>query len=267
VAFRTYVFVGVAALGLGGGLLFIGHAPTPLDTTGLATLMLPDLDGDRTPDKLQVLPAGGSEAVVKLRSSRTGFEHEILTIPAASKLVFTGIAPRWVLKDPQGTTRLTVKLYEPGGGAPPNLIVLAGNQGKRYVWVERGFLKLDALTVIPGFSSGLVMLGDRRQALEAIGGAPTAQGHWNVPLSPPLRYQVAFDPKARVSALTCDSQAMHTNTGVGRGADLATLKAHYPGAHKGGKWVSRLYGLTASLDASGQVRALTIDRPGNPERK
>jgi hypothetical protein len=67
---------------------------------------------------------------------------------------------------------MELRLVPASDGGPPDLVVIAGPAARRYRWIDRGFLKLDAATVIPGFAVGLVLLGDPVGTVQAIAGPP-----------------------------------------------------------------------------------------------
>lgn len=268
-ATRTYVLAGLGVLGL-LGYMGIGVAG---GEGAVAELMVADLDEDQVPDRLWLAPkeAGGLE----LRLDSTGGQHThgVMSFPIDGEVSFAPASPgarsggegSWALQDAEGRRLATISVGRTVSTLPRDLVVLAGNEGKRYHWIDRGFLKLDAHTVIPGFSVGLLMIGDPAAAMGLIGEAPSGDGLWRTPLNKPLEFRVWLS-EGRIKRVRYDSSRMHAMGGHLRlGMPVSALEATYEGQREGNRYISARYGLIAELDASRRSSAFTIARPWTNE--
>lgn len=264
---RYYVIAGLAGMGVLVGCMFMPKAPSGAGASAeLATLQLPDLDQDSQPDTLKVVTHGESQLTLQLISTGT-VTHDVMTIDGRGPLRFEPEVEgqRWRLLTSDGTPLASLRLYKNernDKALVPELIVTSGDLGKRYLFVERGFLKLDAHEVIPGFSVGMVMIGDAGSVLEAVGTARQADGTWVMPLATPISFNVALED-GRIKSLTYTSPAMKIKEQMTVGTPASKLDSFFPGRMQGAEqWVAPRYGITSKLDApGGKVEAITISRP------
>ncbi|MDB5097117.1 MAG: hypothetical protein JWM80_1538 [Cyanobacteria bacterium RYN_339] len=228
----------------------------------LATLDLPDLDGDGKAERLHVDPDpnGNGHAMVRLDATRGKFTHEVMGMKAGATLAVTGARPRWHLAEADGKAGADIRLIE-RDGQEPELVVVADGQGKRYRYVEKGFMKLDAGTVIPGYSVGMVVVGDDAQAMGVLGDKAVTTGAWTPAAPPNARFELKAGPDGNVLSIVYDSQALVATNGVRPGVDEQTLAKHFPGRRDGDRWISARYGMRAVLDARGRAFVLELARP------
>lgn len=255
----------------------------PLGAAPAGSLALPDLDHDGKPEALAVLPAGQGQFVARLHStngpadSLAAHQHELFAFPAVGPLVFKAVAPvgdgpgvpaHWTMTDASGWKALDVRLYNPGGAdALPELVVVGGGRGRRFLFIERGFMKLDAHEIVPGFSVGLVMLGDPESLIETIGPKPKPDGTWAIDGLATMPMVVGFE-KGRVSRVTSSSSRLHIKNGPAIGEPAKVFSDRYPGESKARSWSSARYGLIGHLDEKGNLAALSVARPWKaPEPK
>lgn len=261
---RFFVIAGLTAVGA-LGCMFFPKSPPPAQSgpIAMAELTLPDLDEDGQGERLHILPTGEGGQLVQLEATGSPRPHDMLTLRARGPLRFEEREKEWDLVDAESKPVATVRLYENPAPLRPDLIVLAGDQAKRYVFIERGFLKLDASEVIPGFSVGLIMMGDREAALTTIGGPVDAKGTWHQPLSRPVPIKVEFNDEKRVSGITYSTDQLVMKDAFKVGASADTLDGIYPGRlESSDTWISPRYGITGHLDPGAQkVEAITITRP------
>ncbi|MEB3220598.1 MAG: hypothetical protein VKS61_00830 [Candidatus Sericytochromatia bacterium] len=251
--------------GAGAGLIMVGcllpHLPTWLAEDG-PEVALGDLDEDGAPERLRLRrrPMGATE--LRLRSTnRGGHDHRVTTLQGAAGASFEGTASPWRLRAADGRVLLEARHVRQVGRPTPDLLMLAGERAWRWVYLEKGFLKLDAAELIPGFSAGLLMIGDQRRVVEAIGGKIGGDGSWRVPLATPMTLVLTFDPAGRLDRVTSRSPRLGTRDGLTVGQPAATLATRYPGARRGDTWLSPRYGLAAQLDAQGAIRGVSVQRP------
>jgi len=256
------VVIGLVAAGVTScWMVAPGRVATKYTGPPLATLALPDLDGDGKAETLHVDPDpnGNGVALVRLDATRGQFTHEVMRMRARTSLAVTGDRPRWHLASADGSAKADVRLIENEKG--PELVVLADGQGKRYAYVERGFLKLDAQTVIPGYSVGLVLVGDSADTMGVLGDKPITEGAW-VPAAPPgARFQLKADDDGKVKSIVYDSGSLVATNGVRPGVDEQTLEQRFPGRRDGDHWISPRYGMRAVLDGRGRATVLELARP------
>lgn len=233
-----------------------------------ATLV--DLDEDGRPEQLRLVTprAGGGAAMLRLASTKQGgHDHPVATLQGAAGATFTGGPPSWALRTPRGVTLLTARLVQQPGRKTPDLLMLAGERAWRWVYLERGFLKLDASEIIPGFSVGLLMVGDRREVVEAIGGPVTPGGTWQAPLTIPMACSLRFDDARRVKRITSSSPRLQLRTGQAVGQPLGPLAAHFPGTREGDAWSSPRYGLSVRVDSREAIVDVAVQRPWQPQER
>lgn len=244
-------------------------APTPLAAPAgppAGALTLPDLDEDGAPERLWVAATPLGPAVRLRATNHGGHDHDVLVVRDLPAGAFVGPAGGpWTLAEPAGRPRLEARLLRPMAGRAPELVVLAGGHAKRYVHLERGFLKLDAREVVPGFSAGLVMLGDARGTLTQLGGQPAPGGAWSLPLTPPVAYTLGFDAAGRVDRITTRADTLTTRAGIGVGDAAAALASPLPGRRVGAEWRSSRYGMIARIGQDERVAELVIARPWRGE--
>lgn len=251
-------------MGLGVAGLFLGLAgvgclfPNFGEQTGPA-LALPDLDEDGQAERLVVTHSRRHGTLLRLHSTnKGGHDHLMLPLPVAPEGEFRGNSPWWLDSD-RGERVLDVRLIK--GAHRPELLVVAGEQAKRYIFIEKGFLKLDAHEVIPGFSAGILMLGDSRETLESINGPVSLDGTWQVPIATPITMHIVLDPKGYLTRVTTQSPRMQIANTWGVGSPLGALAARYPGTWQGENWASPRYGLRIKRDETGRVLGLSVSRP------
>jgi hypothetical protein len=263
---RTNAFAGVLMAGLLGLGLYQGYmrnAPPPAPSNGepLVKIQLPDIDADKQPDMLYITaPTNGQSAVMLTHTvkNRTG---EMMPLPVDGPLTVEGQAPSWIVKDAAGKTKLTVRTYQVDPKVPPDLIVASDTAAKRYFWMQRGFVKLDALTVTPGFAVGLVLVDDPKAAVETIAGSPDAQGFWKQPIADAPPVHLSFDKKDRVSEISYESPRFSCDFSLAPGKPLSEQAKQLPAKTEGDRWVASTYGLIGTMDASRVLTKLAIVRP------
>lgn len=247
-------------LGALAACLLTGYALRP--TAGATTLTLPDLDNDGKPETLLLTAANGS-ADVRLQATAGKFTHDVLALPGVGVLTARGSAPRWQLVDGAGAVQGEVRLVPSRPGT--DLLVVGKAGAKRYRWMDRGFLKLDALTVIPGVSVGLVFLGDGKDAVEAMAGPIAPDGRWQPPLATQRPLMIGLGGDGRVEAIAYADPALVATDGVRVGMDAGALARHMPGKRDGARWLAPMYGLTAALDPHDRVVDIEVRRPHHDE--
>ncbi|MEB3197584.1 MAG: hypothetical protein VKP62_10320 [Candidatus Sericytochromatia bacterium] len=250
---------GGATLLLAVGCL-LPHLPAWLPTRG-ASLSLPDLDEDGKAERLWLQHTPRKGSILQLASTnRGGHLHDVLTLPLTHDERFEGQGP-WLLKGPGGESLLEVRTVQPAGRTVPDMLVLAGDQAKRYVFLERGFLKLDAYELIPGFSVGLLMLGDMRDTVQALGRLEPPGDTWQAPLQTPLSLALHFDQEDRLERVTTRSPRLRMRPELGVGSPAKALDARFPGTQHGDLWQSPRYGLTAIVNGNGLIQDVCVTRP------
>lgn len=258
---RFGILCGSTALLMVGCLL--PHLPGLLGPA-VQTTPLVDLDEDGLPEQLRLLSRrdhSGSAALRLVSTNHGGHDHLVAALPDATGASFTGAAPRWVLKAAAGPPLLEARLVRQPGRPGPDLLMVAGERAWRWVHLEKGFLKLDALEIVPGFSVGLLMVGDHHAVVEAIGGAVSPGGTWQAPLRTPLGCSLAFDGDDRLKRITTASPRLRLRAGHAVGQPLAPLANHYPGKLLGDGWSSPRYGLAVRVDGRGAITGVTVQRP------
>lgn len=272
-ALRYHLITGLALIGIGGCLLFSKGEP-PVDLVpAAAELALPDLDEDGKAERLQLLPAGADHFDLQLISSAAAKKHEVFRLAAKGPLHFlpwqgaraTHGNSAYELRDEGGRRALLVRLFKQETTPTPDLIMSTASQAKRFLFIERGFLKLDAHEVIPGFSVGLLMLGDSAALLDALGETPAADGTWRLPLTPPLDYTIQSDAKKRLTRLTYHSELLAMKDGMRVGVPFAQMAAHFPGRRKASHWLSPRYGIIGHLGQDDRIQSISIARPWKDE--
>ena len=223
---RTNAFAGVLLAGLLGlGLYhqYASQAPAPQSGEPLIKLPLPDVDDDKKADLLYITQPTNGQAAVMLTHSVNNRTGQVIPLAVDGALTLSGEAPRWEIKDQAGRTRLTIGLVKSAPDAPPDLFVASDADAKRYIWMQRGFLKLDARTVTPGFAVGLLMVGDPKSTLSALTVDADAQGMWKQPTAEGPSVQVKFDKKDRISELTYDAPTYTCDFAIQPGQPLGDL--------------------------------------------
>jgi hypothetical protein len=265
-AFAGALFVGL--LGLGLAQQYFKYAPAPATPDGgaaLATVALPDIDGDKKADKLFVTAGQNGQASVMLTHTVNNRTGQMMTLVADGPLSVEGSGPAWRIKDASGAVKLNVRTFQPDAKLPPDLIVYSDTVAKRYFWMQRGFVKLDALTVTPGFAVGLVMVNDPEGIFAAIADAPDASGHWRQPIATELPL-TATVREGRVKALTYDSPNYTCDFALAPGKPLSDEAKQIPSRRDGEMWISPTYGLIGEVDASAHtLRKLTVTQPWNEQ--
>lgn len=258
---RSYFSLGLVALALVGFGLWPTEQPAPRLKQPL-TLNLPDLDGDAKPETLRVEPGRGGRSQLTLVATRGRFSHPVMRIATPDETAcFEKQLGGWRLTDAMHEEALTVVPLANDKGAPPDLVMAGGGQGRRYRWLDRGFLKLESHQVIPGFSVGLLLIGDPARVLTALGSGLSSQGTWKSRYPGLAPMQVALDAKQRIHAITYRQRGLKTQSGLATGAPLTEVMVQFPGNKQGPFWVSPQYGLTAKLSKRDRLQAVTIARP------
>lgn len=263
---RTYAFAGVVLAGLLGlGLYsqFGGPASAPQPSEPLIKLPLPDIDADKKDDFLYVTAPTNGQASVMLTHTVNNRTGEVIPLAVDGPLTLEGSAPRWLVKDQSGQTRLTISLFQSAPDAPLDLVVASDAHAKRYVWMQRGFLKLDAYTVTPGFAVGLLMVGDPKKALEAIAGPADAEGTWKQPVNAGPAVHVKFNDKQDITDLTYDSPRYSCDFELKPGQPLGDTAKQLPARYEQDRWIAPNYGLIGQLDEHKKITRLTVTRPWN----
>lgn len=227
---------------------------------------LADCDQDGKGERLLARPVAGTKAapggvLVVLMSSR-GHEHPILQVSGSGKWRFSGNSGAVALADGTGTVRLRARVVSHAEeGMAPDLFVTGRTRAKRFHWIEKGYLKLDAHEIIPGVSAGVVLVGDAKETLDA-GLTPAGGGTYVLALIDPLRFAVRFDARGRAARIEVDNTRMRTAQGVGPGSAFRELSERVPGERHGERFVASRYGLEATLGPEDErISALTIFRP------
>jgi hypothetical protein len=253
---------GLTAVGI--GLAVVGCLfPNFGDDQDGPTLTLPDLDEDGRAEQLVVQQSRRHGTLLRLLSTnKGGHDHLVMPLSAAPEGEFQGTSPWW-LETERGEKLLEVRLVK--GAHGPELLMVAGEKAKRYMFLEKGFLKLDAHELIPGFSAGILMLGDSRETLESLNGPVAADGTWQVPIATPMAMHVVFDSKGYLTRVTTQSPRLQIQQGLGVGSPIGALAARYPGSWQGENWASPRYGLRVQRDDTGRVMGLSVSRPWSAE--
>jgi hypothetical protein len=253
--YRKYLATGLILAAIAGLSLVPRHAPVLK-----AELALPDLDTDHHAETLLVTQQGGDPAHVQLYASAGQFTHDILTFQGQGPYHFIGGSDHWRVLDSANKPQVEVRIYR---ARPDNLqlIVYGGGTAKRYIWVDRGFLKLDAYTVIPGFSVGLLKMGDPMRVLSALSGPAAPDGSWQLPVKEVPGLRVEKDAKGMISRIEYESPLYVTQMGVHVGSPLADFQTHYPGRRYNDQWISARYGMLALLDEHDRARAIKVSYP------
>ncbi|MEB3327893.1 MAG: hypothetical protein VKQ33_01530 [Candidatus Sericytochromatia bacterium] len=254
--------------GGGVGLITVGcllpHLPTWLGEGG-PEAAVGDLDGDGQPERLRLRQPRLGSPELRLRSSlRGGHDHRVATLPGATGATFEGEASPWRLRSADGRVLLEVRHVQQAGRPVPDLLMVAGERAWRWVFLERGFLKLDVAELIPGFSAGLLMIGDQRAVVEAIGGKIGGDGSWRAPLATPMTLALKFDAGSRLERVTSRSPRLRTRDGLAVGRPAEALTTRYPGSRRGDTWLSPRYGLAAQVDPQGAILGMSVQRPWQP---
>jgi hypothetical protein len=229
--------------------------------TQVANLALPDLDGDNVAEHLRIETATPDHVVVKLDASGGKFTHEVLSLSAGSTPHLTGESPRWQLLDAANHTLLDIRVVTEPGRPQPDLLVVTQSGGKRYRYVERGFLKLDATTVVPGFSVGLAMLGDSETTLGQLGDRATVSGTWSPAAPAGVQLALTPGPDGRLAGIHYDTPSLVATNGMATGAQLVDLALRFPGRRTGDTWLAPNYGMTVQLDPNGRAMGFDLKRP------
>jgi hypothetical protein len=261
---RTNAFAGVlfaGLLGLGIYQQYMRNAPPAPSGAPLVKLTLPDIDADKKDDLLYITAPQNGQAAVMLTHTVKNRTGEMMPLPVDGPLTVEGAAPNWTIKDASGKTKLTVRVYPTVPKMPPDLIVASETSAKRYFWMQRGFIKLDAYTVTPGFAVGLLLVDDPRAAVEAIAGAPDAQGFWKQPVADAPPVHLTFDKKDRLSEITYDSPRFTCDFALAPGQPLSDQAKKLPARTDGDRWIAPNYGLIGTMDAEHKLTKLTVTRP------
>jgi hypothetical protein len=255
-------------VGGGAGLIMVGcllpHLPTWLGETG-PEVPVGDLDGDGQPERLRLRQPRLGATELRLRSTmRGGHDHRVAVLQGAAGATFEGEGSPWRLRAADGRTLLEARHVRQAGRPVPDILMVAGERAWRWVYLDRGFLKLDAAELIPGFSAGLLMIGDQRAVVEAIGGKIGGDGSWRAPLATPMTLALKFDDGNRLERVTSRSPRLRTRDGLAVGRPGEALTSRYPGSRRGDTWLSPRYGLAAQLDAQGAIQGVSVQRPWQP---
>lgn len=265
-AFRYYWVAAFAAVGVFGCLFLPKKTAPSTEHLALAELALPDMDTDGQPERLRVMPSSGGLLMVQLDATRGLKSHEVMKLEGRGPVQFVASPGLWSLKNEAGQVVAEIKLYQSEAVLAPELFVTSGNQGKRYLFVERGFMKLDAHEIIPGFSVGLLMLGDRAQVLARMGRPPELDGSWALPLASPLDYKLQLDKNHRITRMTVSSDRFAIRQSVKIGAPVTLLASRFPGQQLGDRYEAARYGLIGHLTAGDTIEALSVTRPWRVEK-
>ncbi|HEY9721650.1 MAG TPA: hypothetical protein V6D47_06530 [Oscillatoriaceae cyanobacterium] len=253
---RTYWATGLALIALAALTAIPRHAPTTR-----ISLNVPDLDGDHHAETLTVVQKGADPAHVSLYATRGKFTHAMLDTSAQGPFTAHQDAHGFVVKDAHGAPALRGVYYRPPGKQMlPQLIVFGHDQARRYVWVQRGFLKLDAHTVIPGYSVGLLMLGDDQRLLNLIGTRAPGD-RFQIALEGSGHLRLQFDKHGMIKSMHYADGSYVSTVGVRTGMTLTDVKSHYPGSRVKSDWVSPLYGLMGQIGRGDNVVSFTITNP------
>jgi hypothetical protein len=229
--------------------------------TQVADVALPDLDGDGKADHLRIETAEPARVLVKLDATAGKFTHEVLSVASGSAPHLTGESPRWQVLDAANQPLFDIRVVSEPGRAQPDLVVLGGGGGKRYRFVERGFLKLDATTVVPGYAVGIAMLGDSPTVLGQLGDRASASGAWSPAAPAGVQLSLTPGPDGRLEGIHYDSPAFVSTNGMATGALLVDLALRFPGRRAGDLWFAPNYGMTVQLDTDGKAKGFDLKRP------
>lgn len=265
-AFRYYWVAGLAAVGVFGCLFLPKKAPPAVENMALAELALPDMDTDGKPERLRIMPSGDGMLMVLLDATRGLKSHEVMKVPGRGPLHFDALPGLWRLAPESGPALAEVKLFQQEKVLTPELVVTSANQGKRYLFIERGFMKLDAHEIIPGFSVGLLMVGDPAQLLARLGRPPELDGSWQLPLEQPLGYTLQFDKDHRITRMTVSSDRFAIRDSLKVGAPVAQMASRFPGKQEASRYVAPRYGLIGHLTDENRIEAMSITRPWREEK-
>lgn len=249
------------------GLTAVGCLLSPFSSPGspaLVSQQLPDLDEDGKPEFLHVVRDRSRGPVLRLSATNGGgHDHDVVGVGPVQALRFEPVARelRWRVMDEPDRQVAEIRLVQQAGRTVPDLIAFTAERAKRFVFVDRGFLKLDSFEIIPGFSAGLVMLGDRQDFLETLGSKIGADGLWTLPLADPLSLKVLIGADRRVERLTTDSSRLLARGALGVGNPVGALAKRWPGERRGDAWLSPRYGVVAHLNDDGRVAGVTVTRP------
>src|ERR1035437_7401554 len=97
---RIWIMGGLVAVGLAACIM-----PWPSHAGGVsevASIDLPDLDGDKKNEHLHIVTAGAGQLEVHLAATAGKFTHNMLTLNASLPLRLAGAWPRWQLVDEAG---------------------------------------------------------------------------------------------------------------------------------------------------------------------
>lgn len=264
---RTNAFAGAllaGLLGLGLYTQFAGQPAKPGEP--LITLSLPDIDADKKADFLYITAPTNGESAVMMTHTVNNRSGQVISLPVDGPLTLSGSNPRWQVKDAAGRTRVTISLVKSAPEATPDLVVASDAQAKRWVWMERGYLKLDAFTVTPGFAVGLLMVGDPQSSLEAISVAADAEGMWKQPVNAGPAVHVKFNDKHEVADLTYDSPLYTCDFNLKPGQPLDETAKQLPARYEQDRWIAPTYGLIGEMDSHKKITRLTVTRPWNEPR-
>lgn len=263
---RTYAFAGILLAGLLGlGLYYQVSSQAPAQSgEPLIKLPLPDLDEDKQAELLYITQPINGQAAVMLTHSVNNRTGQVIPLAVDGPLTLVGESPRWQVQDQSGQTRLHISLYTGHPDHVPDLIVSSDAHAKRYIWMQRGFLKLDALTVTPGFAVGLLMVGDPADSPSAISVAPDAEGIWKQPINDGPGVHVKIDAKKKaITELTYDSPAYTCDFALQPGQPLGDLAKQLPARYEKDRWISPNYGLIGQLDSHKKLTKLSVVQPWN----
>lgn len=263
---RYWIAVSLASMGIVGCMLIPKTPPSQTTPQAIAELAMPDLDQDGQADRLRVMPTE-AEGVVRIRLDGTNGAppHDMFTVKAHSPLRFEQQDNQWLLLGEGAAPLARVKLFQNPNAKVPDLIVIGQEEARRYVFIDRGFLKLDARELIAGFSIGLVMVGDPVEALETIGGPVAEDGTWHMPLGQPIPLKVQLNPERRVDRVTFESSLLHSRQGFSVGVPAATLESLLPGHRQSNFWYSPRYGVIGHIGDDQKIEALSITMPWKEE--
>lgn len=256
---KGWIVTGLVGLGLAA--CFLPWPTHPGGASQVVAISLPDLDGDKRGETLRVVTEGPNRVLARLDATAGHFTHDVLSAPAVWPMRLAGTQPRWTLVDAKGTTVFDVRVVSESDRPQPDLVLFGGDTAKRYRWVERGFMKMDAYLVVPGFSVGLVMLGDPPSTLGALGDRASTTGPWHPLVPPGATFRLTADADGRVAGVSYNTPELVATNGVSAGASVADLEKRFPGHREGDTWVAPDYGMRMRLDASGRVRDFAVAHP------
>jgi hypothetical protein len=248
--------------------MLIPKAPPPQTAPqAIAEMALPDLDTDGRPERMRIMPTDKPDQVlIRLDSSNGARTHDMLPVQGKGPMTFEKRGDYWLVMDQSESPIAKVQMYQNAKAKTPDLVVFAGDQGRRYVFIDRGFLKLDAHETIAGFSVGLVMMGDPAAALEAMGGPIGKDGAWSMPLAHPIPLKVQLDPEKKVSRITFASETLLSRQGFHVGVAAGELEKLVPGKRQADYWFSPRYGLIGHIGSDQRVESFSITAPWKDEQ-